>query len=73
MNTLRISNYLTEVKRSVSHAHSTSLMYYALIPVNSLARMAVHMWRLRAVQSLTGTFIRDGGDSVSLLYFFLSN
>lgn len=46
--THRISHYLTEVKRSVSHAHSTSLVYYALIPVNSLARMEVHVWRMRA-------------------------
>lgn len=38
-STLRISNYLSEVKRSVSQTHSTSLIYYALIPVNSLAGM----------------------------------
>lgn len=38
-STLRISNYLSEVKRSVSQAHSASLIYYALIPVNSLAGM----------------------------------
>lgn len=50
-NTLWISNCLPEVKQSVSHAHSTYLMYYALIPVNSLARVDVHMLEIRATQS----------------------
>lgn len=45
-NTFEISHYLAEVKRSVSHAHSTSLMYYGT--VNSLARMEVYVWRMRA-------------------------
>lgn len=39
---LRKHNYLSEVKESGSHAHSTSPIHSALIPVNSLARMKVH-------------------------------
>lgn len=34
---LQISNYLTEGGRSAYRAHSTSLIHYGLIPVNSLA------------------------------------
>ncbi len=58
-STLRISNYLIEVKRSVSRAHSTSLIYYALIPVNSLARIGEHMWRLRAVQNQANKLLSE--------------
>lgn len=49
-NALWISNYLPEEKRSVSLAHSTSLMYCALIPVNSLAKTDVHMWKIKVAR-----------------------
>lgn len=59
-STLRKCNYLSEVKQSGSHAHSTSPTHTALIPVNSLARLKVHEQSIRCCSVRDGEWREEG-------------